>query len=305
MAKLDSQTPARISRLDYNAIRAKVVEILGAGSGTKGYGQPIISNEVVAGNDITAAQWTDLKNDIINVKLHQDGTTPSNIASVSRGDVIFYGAGYPNTNYETIANTLEANRFNLPTNQSTTTIATTRSTTGDWSTQAECTLTVTFGTVNEARYFFNSGSKINFTSDRTGGTDLPQNSAWTYLLDSAGTVKFGASTSTNTIHAYSLTDVYQTFYTINATSPYSSNFYKIEAKCDVTSNAAATARIFTFKITWRDAYVDSYPAVFPPDRVNGTLSIEIGETKPSGVLIPNGTFTVVSPTYSITTISKT
>jgi hypothetical protein len=163
---------------------------------------------------------------------------------------------------------------------------------------------VSFGSVNDARYFFNSGSKINFTSDRTGGTDLPQNSAWTFLLDTAGTIKFGASAAPG-VHVYTLTDTYQTFYNINSTSSYASNFYRIEAKCDVASNTNATARIFTFKITWRDAYVDQFPNTPPPDRINGTLSIEIGETKPSGVMIPTGTFTVTSPSYSLSTITKT
>jgi len=102
MPKLDSQIPARISSLDYNSIRDKIVSILGTGSGSRGYGQAIISSPVYAGNIITAQQWDDLKTDLINIKVHQDGLLPT-IADIQRNDVVNYGAGHPNTNYDSLA----------------------------------------------------------------------------------------------------------------------------------------------------------------------------------------------------------
>jgi hypothetical protein len=53
MPKFDTESPQRIAATDYNAIRNKVAEILGTGTGQKGYGQTIASSAVFAGNNIT------------------------------------------------------------------------------------------------------------------------------------------------------------------------------------------------------------------------------------------------------------
>jgi hypothetical protein len=53
MPKFDTASPQRIAATDYNAIRNKIIAILGTGSGQQGYGQPIASSAVFAGNNIT------------------------------------------------------------------------------------------------------------------------------------------------------------------------------------------------------------------------------------------------------------
>jgi hypothetical protein len=313
MPKFDIQSPQRIAATDYNAIRNKIIAILGTGSGQQGYGQPTTSSALFAGNNITKAQWDLLRYDLVNSLVHQDGTTPS-IVTISSGDVIGYGAGYANTNYDTLAEQAILNRFNIGAGQSVLSSPTMAgqtalgviSRTGAWSTQSQCTLTVTFATANEARYFFNSGGKIRFTSSRTGGATTSQNNAWTNLLStSVGTVNFGAATPA-LVNFYNLTTSYQQWYTLSSTTPYSSNFYRIEALCNCTdpTNTNGTASIVTFRITWKDDYVD--PHIDPPgDTVDGTLSLTVEEFKAAGFLIPSGTFAITSPTYSISAISAT
>jgi len=313
MPKFDTASPQRIAATDYNAIRNKIVGILGTGSGQQGYGQPIASSSVFAGNNITKNQWDLLRYDLVNAKVHQDGVLPS-IVTIASGDFIGYGAGYPNTNYDSIAEQAILNRFNIGAGQSVLSLASMTgetapgviSRTGSWTTQSQCTLTVTFATANDARYFFNSGGKIRFTSSRTGGVTSAQNTAWTNLLSTTvGTVIFGAQTPA-TVNFYTLTTSYQQWYTVSSSTPYSANFYGIEALCNCTdpTNINGTASVVTFRITWGDSYLDVDPTP-PGDLVNGTLSLTVEEFKASGSLIPSGSFSITSPSYSISAITAT
>lgn len=305
MPKFDTESPQRIAATDYNAIRNKIVAILGTGSGQQGYGQPIASSGIFAGNNITKAQWDLLRYDLINAKVHQDGVSPS-IVTVASGDFVGYGAGYPNTNYDSIAEQAILNRFNIGAGQSVLSTAATTSRTGSWTTQSQCTLTVTFSNANEARYFFNSGGKIRFTSSRTGGTTSPQNTAWTNLLSTTvGTINFGAQTPA-TVNFYTLTTSYQQWYTVSSSTPYSANFYGIEALCNCTdpTNVNGTASTVTFRVTWGDSYVDVDPTP-PGDLVDGTLSLTVEEFKAAGSLIPSGSFSITSPSYSLSALTAT
>jgi hypothetical protein len=313
MPKFDTESPQRIAATDYNAIRNKIVGILGTGSGQQGYGQPLSSAAVFAGNNITKNQWDLLRFDLVNAKVHQDGVLPS-IVTISSGDFIGYGAGHPNTNYDAIAEQAILNRFNIGAGRSVLSLAPMTgetapgviSRTGSWTTQSQCTLTMTFATANDARYFFNSGGKIRFTSSRTGGTTSSQNTQWTNLLSTtAGTINFGAQTPV-TVNFYTLTTAYQQWYTVSASSPYAANFYRIEALCNCTdpTNVNGTASVVTFRITWGDSYVDVDPSP-PGDLVDGTLSLTVEEFKASGSLIPSGSFAITSPSYSISAITAT
>ncbi len=313
MPKFDTASPQRIAATDYNAIRNKIVAILGTGSGQQGYGQPIASSSVFAGNNITKNQWDLLRYDLVNAKVHQDGVLPT-IVTVASGDFIGYGAGYPNTNYDSIAEQAILNRFNIGAGRSMLALASMTgetapgviSRTGSWTTQSQCTLTVTFANANDARYFFNSGGKIRFTSSRTGGVTSAQNTAWTNLLSTTvGTVIFGAQTP-ETVNFYTLTTSYQQWYTVSSSTPYSANFYRIEALCNCTdpTNVNGTASVVTFRITWGDSYVDVDPTP-PGDLVDGTLSLTVEEFKAAGSLIPSGSFAITSPSYSISAITAT
>ena len=313
MPKFDTASPQRVAATDYNAIRNKIVAILGTGSGQQGYGQSIASSAVFAGNNITKAQWDLLRYDLVNAKVHQDGVLPS-IVTIASGDFIGYGAGYPNTNYDSLAEQAILNRFNIGAGQSVLSLASMTgetapgviSRTGSWTTQSQCTLTVTFATANDARYFFNSGGKIRFTSSRTGGVTSAQNTAWTNLLSTTvGTVIFGAQTPA-TVNFYTLTTAYQQWYTVSSSTPYSANFYRIEALCNCTdpTNVNGTASVVTFRVTWGDSYLDVDPTP-PGDLVNGTLSLTVEEFKAAGSLIPSGSFSITSPSYSISAITAT
>jgi len=289
---------------DYNSIRTKVLQILGNGSGTVGYGQSLNSSPVTSGNTITAAQWQALRNDLINIKLHQDGNIPT-LASVTQGAPIRFGAAEPNQQWSNIADQAFSARFNIGIGRSIVSAGTSQTRTGSWITQSQCVATVTFSTSDQARFFFNSGGKLRFTSSRTGGAATAQNNAWTNVLSAAGTQEFTGNIA-DPENFYNLIDTYKNIFTRTLSTPYSANFYRIEAKSNVSNNSVGGATVIDFRITWRDDYVDpdGPTNIFDPaDIVDGTLNVIIEELKAIGSLVPLGSFDITSPTYAITEIT--
>jgi hypothetical protein len=296
-----------IEAVDYTTIRNKIIAIMGTsatlGTGQNGYGQTLLSSAVVPGNQVTKAQWDNLRYDILNARIHQDGVVPT-IVTATQGQPIRYGAGHPNNQYNAQADTAIANKWNIGTGQFVIDAATSATRTTAWSTSLTATVTVTFGTADQARYFFNSGSKIRCTSSRTGGTGSPQNSSWSNILDTAGTVAFGGNTSG--LNFYNLTNSYQTFYNLTTSAPYTGNQYRIEVVSNIADNTLGGATVLTFRVTYTDTYVytGSGSSTFP-DSVDGTLTLTVDELRASGTLQPLGTgpFVITRPAYSISGIS--
>lgn len=282
-----------IQASDYNTIRSTIINVMGAGSASYGYGQTVNSSAVANGQTVTRDQWLALRYDIYNALYHQTGSTPT-ISTIAVGEVVRYGAGYPNYQYQTLATQASTNRFDLGVGQFITVAGSSGSYTSAWNSSLSTTVTVTFSTSDIARYFFNSGGKIRFTSSRSGGSSTSQNSAWTNLLSTAGAQAFGASGSVN---FYNLTSSYQTVALLTSSAPYSGNNYKIEALCNVANNSTGTATILTFRLTWTDGYYDPGPEPSPPpgDSVDGTLSLVVDYVKASGSLLPSGTWSITGP----------
>ena len=290
----------QIDDLDFNALRNKIIEAIGTGSASYGYGQDVKSSAVSASEIITKEQWDGLRYDLLNILIHQNGVAPA-ILEVARGSVIGEDAGDPIRSYDRAIEAARLNRFFLAAGQSLVTAVSTKTYTSSWNTAASMTTQITFVSADAARYFFNSGGKIRFSSSRTGGSSTSQNNAWTNVLNSAGTIEFGGDTEN--LDFYTLKNVYQTRYEIFLSTPYSASIYKIEALCNVTDNSGGTATSVTFRITWSDAYSDAFPAIPPGDVVDGTLSLSIEEVKAAGLLQPSGSFSIVSPTYIVSNIS--
>jgi hypothetical protein len=309
-------TGSLISATDYNNIRNKVVSLLGTGSGSSGYGQTVQSSAVAQGVTVTKSQFDLLRFDLYNVLFHQTGTVPT-ITQVAAQSIITYGAAQPNNQYDTLANTATTNRFNLGAGQfieNQNIVTATR--TDPWKVSVQCTMTAEFANSNQARFFFNSGGQIRIRSSRTGGSSTQQNNSWSSILSSAGTRSFGAqlpNTGFSPIDGtnfYRLTNTFQRFYTTTGSSPYASNRYSLDARCDVANNATGTARFVFIRVILDDPYTDpplgvppaSSAPVAPEDNVDGTLRSIVDEYRASGILQPapaTGNFTITSPSYSI------
>jgi len=158
-------------------------------------------------------------------------------------------------------------RFGIPSSSLTTDAADASSRTTGWGSSAtpEITheFTMTFSNEAHARGFFNSGGEVLFTASRSGGTSGSsagtigsQNANWTSLLSAMGTLTFNlnnltSSGSTGTSAAkgfYELTTSYVQMYIKYGSGAYASNYYKIEAKVNSTTNPT----VVTFKVTMRD-----------------------------------------------------
>jgi hypothetical protein len=289
----------------YVAIQNKAESMIGTGSGTLGYGQTVQSSDVFTGNLITKAQWDLLKFDVINIRLHQTGDI-SSVVNVNVGDPIGFGPSSPNTNYDIILNDAIAKRFLIAGSQSIVAAKTSETYSTPWSTQAQATLTVTFVDADQGRYFFNSGGKIRFVTSLVGAVSTAQVNAWVNFLNSVGVQEFGADTDP-IVNYYTLTNSYQTYYQNFLSSSYSANSYRLEARTNVANNSSGTATQLELRVTLLDSYVDPdvvHGASFPPgDVVNGVLTIAVSELKASGQLQPSGTFSITSPSYSLSSIS--
>lgn len=313
---------------DYNDIRTKVINVLGPGSGATGYGQRIQSTPVTESNSVTINEWTNLYYDIANCYNHITGALPPSAATaVVNATIRSNPTNSVYTQYDTFADYITTNRFAVA--QSITTAKGSSSRTWPdatlgpiWNVGCVALVTVTFNSATSARYFFNSGSTIRFSSSRSGGTAFPssgyqQNQAWTNLLSSVGTVSFGGNTPGTGVdpndctNYYRLKNTFSPWYSLSASSPYTSNVFRIQARSPaVADNSSGTASQIEFYVEWIDGYFDPGPAVAenpaPGDQVDGTLSYSVSTLEASGVLVPAGagSFSVESPSIVLSGISS-
>jgi hypothetical protein len=310
-----SSTGGIIEAADYNDIRNKVIRVLGTGDGNFGYGQAARLNSaaVATGASVTAAQWQNLRWDIFNALTHQNGSAPT-IVSVSTGDTIRYGDTNPNNAYNTFANTITDNRFNIGSGRSDAPGLGSKSENFSWISQAYIDITYTFSNADAARFFFNSGGELRITSTFVKGPNTQQNRAWESLLRDAAVQSFGGNApdaglgTINGRNFYRLDSTFRTYYTRTDSFPYGSNTYRLQAKCNLTSgnNSTGTANIVTIRALFTDGYTD--PGNSPGDNPNTIDQVSGIMTVSTSLLLPVGTmqtpptvsnFTIVGPTSNI------
>lgn len=151
----------------YTASPNNIAYVMGVGNGQFGYGQDVsLINTVSASNDVTAAQWAGLVFMLNRALAHQSGTgaqlaSGGNI-NMTAGETITYFA-----NVATAVGTINTNKALASINGSTTTGATYSPNQSAVNQTAASTFTftrtITFGSGDRARYFFNAGGKITFT----------------------------------------------------------------------------------------------------------------------------------------------
>jgi hypothetical protein len=297
-----------ISATDYNSIRTKIVDIMGNGSGTSGYGQTI--NAVTAlsqGQTVTKSQWDNLRFDIYNALVHQTGSAPT-ITIVNEGDVIRYGTSHPNFQYNTLADQAITNKFNLGTGQFVTETVGSTTRSSDWSSSVQSAVQINFIDNNYVRYFFNSGGKIRFSSTRVGGTGTLQDQRWSSLLTGAGQPFFAANSGLypsssgnatyNNIGYWQLTTSDQQIWSFQASSPYTANTWSLLARLSSGNTITATSVIFT--VRWTDSYSDP-GAPAPGDLVTGNLTLDVDQVRARGSLAPAfvaNSFAIAGPILS-------
>jgi len=256
---------ATISAATFNAIQKKVAAVLGAG-GTNpntsvadskfGYGQSVVSSQVLAGTVTRASTWVNLRTDLVKARTHQigavgtgtgNGPAWANLRTIAAGSVISNAIVTQMQGVADACVTDKLTAFNTQLGSATTT--STRSTT--WGTGVP-TIThsfrVTFSDATQARYYFNSGGTIKYAASLTGGGLLAGNAAkynaWVNSLSGLGTLTIALSSSATTFGTFDVTKsgasgtatgrtlsaVDQVIYTNTQSSPYANNTITVNAK---------------------------------------------------------------------------
>lgn len=268
---------------DYNDIRNTAIAVMSAGSATQGYGQTVISSGTSEGQFVSKTEWDKLRFDIVNAIVHQTGSVPA-ITVVTESDLVRYDASQPNFQYQTLANQANTNRFDIAFGQYVVEPRTSQSNSVSFSNSVSSSIIVNFTNANQARWFFNSGGKIRFSSAFSDTLGTSQSGAWTGLLSSLGTVSFGGNTPA--VNFYSLTNSAQTFYSQGTSGTYSMNRWTLRASCNVSNNSSGTATQIVFTSLWQDIYTD--PGDPPPgDAVQGTMSLTVSQLRAEGALYPD------------------
>ena len=315
IAGLTNVLSTKISQADYNIIRTKVVGVLGNGVGNSGWGQTVQSAAVSEGTTVSIREWSALKYDIFNAWRHLYGTTPTLTDPTVGGYVRANAINSPYAQYDTYANVLVSNRLNnsgpgqyitrtSPPAPRTEVWTSTYVT--PWSSRISTIVNVSFSSGDGARYFFNSGGELRMTTGRSGGNGTTQDNSWTTLLQNVGTVRFagavpGGAVSSGVGNFYSMSNSFQTIFTLSASNPYSDNTFRVQARTPGVNNVNGGATSIEFLVEWLDSHIGVAGSA---DTVSGTMQLSFSTSEASGLMQPSGTpnFTVETPIISSFTI---
>jgi len=307
---------SRAAASDYNSIRTTINNLMGIGSTTTGYGQPISAIAVNAGAVITVSQWTNLESDLKKARQHQTGVSITNgtasgslmtqLQTVTSSTVVSESIRLQYQNFVDAINA-PAERVKAAASQLTAGVAltsSTRSSATNWggaglSASITHNVTITFSqytsgslTVPAAdviRCFFNAGGSIQVTSSRTGAAANTKDTDWTNMLSGFGTFTLGANASSvsgtlnaggtvgSSIGYFQLTGVAQTVLNQSSSvTKYAENRYRI--------NASVSANVITLAITWLDNDAGDQTGLGGPvdEPVTGTIASTVTYTRPSG-----------------------
>jgi hypothetical protein len=243
-----------ITATRYNNLQSRINVIMGVGSGNSGYGQSLVSSQVAVGSNVDLVRVLNLRTDMLKARQHQtggnQGPSPGDGAFplVTTADQITDAFA---ANLESQMTTIETNKLVLGIvsgNYTDTTDANTSQRTASWNGLLTHNVTISFGSQNAARYYFNSGGEIRFRVTLTGGTsETGANQIytdWSNMFTTMGTITLNHNTTTRSgtagtaqnIGFYQLTSTNKEIFRRVGSGNYSSNVYLINARSDGSGN---------------------------------------------------------------------
>lgn len=291
---------------DYNSIRTTINDVFGAT--TDGYGQALASSAVTANVSIIyAADWDNLRNDILKCRQHQTGNSET-LTDVDSSTVVTEAV---RAAYASMAADCTTNRYSIGAGQYSIESGVSSTYSSNWKNSLSHTVTVTFASNNQFRYFFNAGSTIRLSASRSGAAASTKDTAWDTTFSGMGTVSMNYTSTTcsgtgttTSIGAFDLTTSDQQVFQKDAPSgAYSENYYRVSAR---VNNATPTAIIFTILFVDADAGGPAStpapgstpgepPGAVIDENVTGTLTSSVGQLRASGANV-----SVTGPTYANT-----
>lgn len=271
----------------------------------KGYGVTTPGpNSVTSGQLVTALQWNNIFSRLTQVCQHQGTAIGDVVSSVNIGDIItaYDAAGSGLLN---VANNAYNNRLNIAFSNATITsggsLGSSQRTTS-WSAAAtiEWNFTLSFGSYDNARHYFNSGGQIRFAGSLTGYSAKDTNTNIDNMLTGLQTMIFdtqqmlAGNGEGEAVGVYDLTDTYQTLL-YREPAGYPDDNVRIRGRWATDTAGTSGAAIGTSGIIQFSVQFNSSGSGGDPD---GTLTMEVDERRSTGV------FNKSSPTYNnITSLS--
>lgn len=224
-------------------VSGQINTVLGTGYGNAGYGQTLVSN--VSAGIVSATNWASLVNAVNTVRKHQQNTSFTNLSVPTAGTIV----SYLSTLSTQIANAY-TDRLTIGTSRTVNPAANsqTLSLVAGTNTTVIGTIswTITFGTPDQCRYFFNTGGRIGieYTSfvnnlANARGTSIQTlaqtNFGSKYILANSWTARSGAGgnatsdTTTNGYYGATWNGGYDVPLQIFSTSYYSSDSVNIQS----------------------------------------------------------------------------
>jgi hypothetical protein len=280
--------PGIIEDTEWNAIQTTIARVLGTPDGSTldlGYNIPgsITSAQVANNAKIFGADWNTLRTDVNIAIKNQTGVNTALVAKVNT-DIIFSSDFTLLSGFIATAN---SNRGNVTDSELTSQNGPDKSFTGTWGSSTVFEGRINFGSNARFRGFWNAGGKIVFNASRSGGSTNNQNTSWTNLLSSLGSVVLRRTSMSQTgqtatgtysnngnlgVYGSGIGTSYTTAFTLedssNATPSYRPNDYRIDLRYDAVNKLSAT--YIDFRIVLSD---DHLPVGAGPDFIDGTLSL--------------------------------
>lgn len=218
----------------------KVAALIGVGYGSRGYGVTTTTLPAAIGNTTiaSATMWNNLRSAMSVINTHT-GSALTLQPSVTPGSLIVANDGRPGVvNVASLISTLDTSRFNVGPGQSVSTVMITNTRSASWTNSIYHEFVVSFGIEDRARYFFNTGGKIQLNASRTGGTVSGINTVLSNILTAMSTISINATSTTysgtggtaSNLGYYNLTSSYQTVFTMPGTGAFTDISYSVLAR---------------------------------------------------------------------------
>jgi hypothetical protein len=285
--------------------------IAGTGAGEYGLGQTELT--AVGSTDlIQAAQWNSLFTFMNNIQNHTNITALTSTTAAATGDVIQIKAALE-TDLNALAAAVAGGSTSADALTTSGALRTVTTAAEGWDSGQDATqeVSVTFGSADKMRWFFNAGGKVRITVGIVAALEQGKDTAFKDLGAAIGNLDIGSQASTRSgsgeitttnglaLGFHDLTSSYQTILKLTSDNlQYTANTIEISAKLDA---AVGTAVTMTVKMVAIDASEDTQ---FDVGNLAGVaVAIKDAPRMVTTLFTITPTFGqgLTDPTYSITT----
>jgi len=293
--------------------------IAGTGAGEYGLGQTEL-NSVGATDTITAAQWNSLFTFMNNIQNHTNISALTSTTAASAGDVIALKSALT-TDLTALASAVAGGSTGADALTTSLALQTVTTASEGWDSTATQEVSVTFGSANKMRWFFNAGGKVRITVGTTEASVNPKDQAFKDLGTALGNLDIGAHSlnrsgtgETSTSYAetsggfFDLTgtpDVYVSLIKLTSDNTnYTSNTIEIFSKINA---AIGTAVTMTIMMVATDGAADTQYTAGNTSGVPAAVKDTPKMVTTLYTITPTFVQGLSDPTYSITsaTVSNT